>query len=144
MTKNEIKVPDVRTGGVYALINTDSKKIYIGESEDIRSRAKAHINLLKAGKHTNSKLQYDYNNGEKFEFAVLIEIPGGCSTEKRLCAEDYYIECCRMRKIKLYNNESDKNTKDGFFILASRNDNALNGIIKEYKIHENRLLTNTR
>lgn len=143
MTKQNIEVPDVKVGGVYALINTDKNKIYIGESNNIRSRAKAHINLLKAGKHINKGLQQDYNNGENFDFVVLQVIPGAFNSEKRLCIEDYYIECCRIQKIELYNN-NDKNTKESFFILASRNDNTLNDIIKKYRIHENRLLTNTR
>ncbi len=128
--KEEISIPDIKTGGVYALINRNTGRMYIGETEDIRRRCKAHINLLKSGKHNNSELQNDYNNNYPFEIIVLSEITGRCNSEKRLCAEDYYIECFRRRGIKLYNSENDKNTKESFFILASRNDASINNVIK--------------
>ena len=60
--KEEISIPDIKTGGVYALINRNTGRMYIGETEDIRRRCKAHINLLKSGKHNNSELQNDYND----------------------------------------------------------------------------------
>lgn len=128
--QKEIELPEeIDICGVYAIINRDNKRMYIGESSDMRKRIKAHVNLLKSGKHTCKDMQEDYNNGSRLEITELLEIPGKWNSEKRLCAEDYFIECFRHRGISLYNNDHE-NTKDGFFILASRNDSKINSVIK--------------
>ena len=141
---NAITHPENKSGGIYAIINKDKRKIYIGETKNIRHRSKAHINLLKSGKHTCKELQEDYNNNSNIEIIELLEIPGEWNTEARFCVEDYYIACLQEKGIELYNNPRDKNCKDNFFILACRADKSITNIIKEIGIHENRPLTYTR
>lgn len=128
---NTISHPENKNGGIYAIINRDNGKIYIGETQDIRHRAKAHINLLKSGKHTCKELQEDYDNNSNIEIIEVLEIPGKWSAEERLCAEDYYIACLQEKGIELYNNPRDKNCKDNFFILACRTDRKVANLIKE-------------
>lgn len=142
MGSNLISCVEDRSGGVYAIVNCDKQKIYIGESQDMRLRSQAHINLLKSGKHSCKDLQQDYNNGDKIEIIKIVDIPGKWNTEKRLCAEDYYITCFREKGVELYNNPRDKKCKDNFFILACRNDKTVVNLFN--KIHKNRTLTKTR
>ena len=133
--RNDIIYPENTSGGVYAIINKETGKVYIGESWNLKKRAKAHINLLKSGKHYCKELQNDYNNNCVFEIVELLEIPGQFKSEERLRAEDYYISCLRHINVPLYNSEKDKNCKDNFFILSCRIDKKINNIIK---------ITNTR
>lgn len=87
--QKEIELPEeIDICGVYAIINRDNKRMYIGESSDMRKRIKAHVNLLKSGNHTCKDMQEDYNNGSRLEITELLEIPGKWNSEKRLCAED--------------------------------------------------------
>lgn len=37
-----------RNGGIYAIINKDNGRVYIGETGDLRGRTKAHVNMLKS------------------------------------------------------------------------------------------------
>lgn len=132
---NIIVYPENKNGGIYAIINKDNGKVYIGETQNIRHRSKAHISLLKSGKHTCKALQEDYDSDSKIEIIEMLEIPGKWSADKRLCAEDYYIACLQEKGVELYNNPRDKNCKDNFFILACRTDKAIETIVKVANIH---------
>lgn len=68
---NFVTYPETKEAGVYAIVNKTRKKVYIGESQNIRSRAKAHINLLKSGKHYCEELQKDYDNNHKMEIVEV-------------------------------------------------------------------------
>ena len=76
--KKNIVYPENRNGGIYAIINKDNGRIYIGQTENLRKRAKAHVNLLKAGNHYCKDLQEDYDNNFNFKIEIieLLEIPG--------------------------------------------------------------------
>lgn len=69
--KKNIVYPENRNGGIYAIINKDNGRIYIGETENLRKRAKAHVNLLKAGNHYCKDLQEDYDNNFKKELKTI-------------------------------------------------------------------------
>jgi group I intron endonuclease len=128
--KKNIVYPENRNGGIYAIINKDNGRIYIGETENLRKRAKAHVNLLKAGNHYCKDLQEDYDNNFKIEIIELLEIPGQCKIEERFCAEDYYIACLQQKGVNLYNSTRDKNCKENFFVLSCRIDKRITDIIK--------------
>lgn len=130
---NVISYPENKNGGIYAIINRDNGKIYIGEAQNMRHRAKSHINLLTARKHACKELQEDYDNNSNIEIIEVLEIPGKWNREERLCAEDYYIACLQEKGIELYNNPRDKNCKDNFFILSCRTDVRVLKLIKEIK-----------
>lgn len=47
--------------GIYCIINTVNKKCYVGQSNNVYRRRKQHFSALKAGKHENWVMQFDYN-----------------------------------------------------------------------------------
>lgn len=61
--------------GVYAIVNVDNHKVYIGSSRNVKSRLYNHSYLLKIGKHQNKEMQFDYNNGDAFECKVISKVP---------------------------------------------------------------------
>lgn len=65
---------DLSRKGVYKIVNTKNKKIYIGSTTDsFKRRLRTHINKLRINKHPNSHLQSSWNKyGEDvFEFQIL-------------------------------------------------------------------------
>lgn len=64
-----------KTPGIYAIINLESNKMYIGSSSNIEKRFKAHQASLKAGNHYNKDLQTDYNSGATFQFKIIKKLP---------------------------------------------------------------------
>lgn len=60
---------------VYAIQHNVTKKIYIGSSHDVDTRYKSHIWALRAGKHSVSDMQEDYDeHGEDYSVFILDEI----------------------------------------------------------------------
>jgi len=85
------KAEELKTG-VYKIINKVTGKVYIGMSEsDINTRLYSHESCLKYNRHTNKRLQYDYNKygAENFEFIIIELIPRGTELHT---AEHEYIE----------------------------------------------------
>jgi len=64
---------DIKTSGVYMIINTINNKKYIGSTKNIYLRKSSHLHFLKRGTHQNSNLQNDFNLFGKrvFEFRLL-------------------------------------------------------------------------
>lgn len=59
---------------VYAIQNKVNKKLYIGVSENPQSRLKAHLTLLRGGKHSVEDMQDDFNKyGDVFDIFILEE-----------------------------------------------------------------------
>ena len=60
---------------VYALQHNRTKKIYIGSSIDPAARFRAHMSLLRNGKHRIEDLQADYDKyGADFSLFILAEV----------------------------------------------------------------------
>ena len=59
--------------GIYALWFEKSSMVYIGQSTNIEQRYKEHISSLKNNKHTNYKVQNEYNKYGIFELVVIQE-----------------------------------------------------------------------
>lgn len=60
--------------GIYCIKNLINNKIYIGKTNDLQSRWKNHLFVLRANTHSNKHLQTAFNKyGESnFEFIVLL------------------------------------------------------------------------
>jgi group I intron endonuclease len=97
------KIPEYKGIGIYAIINTDNKKVYIGSSCKIRTRALAHSGNLKNGTHSCKQLNIDYKNGNNFVFIILEKLP---SNESLLIHEYIYMLLFRDLGFNLYNRES--------------------------------------
>jgi group I intron endonuclease len=93
------------TSGVYAIVNKENGKRYIGSSTCIERRWKEHRRNLRYNKHHSSYLQNAWNKyGEhNFDFVVIQE----CSIESLLIYEQFYLDeevppeynCCLIAKI---------------------------------------------
>lgn len=64
-----------KVSGTYALINIENGKIYVGQSQNIFNRYKAHLSLLIRGVHKNKHLQSAWNlyGSTSFKFFLLKE-----------------------------------------------------------------------
>lgn len=62
--------------GIYKITNKINGKVYIGESFDIESRWRQHINELNNNTHHSYKLQHDWNKYGKdgFKFEIIKDI----------------------------------------------------------------------
>lgn len=73
--------------GIYAIINTVNKRVYVGQSKDINGRIRQHIRTLKNETHKNIRLQRAFNKyGAKSFKAVTLEI----SNEENLYERENY------------------------------------------------------
>ena len=60
--------------GVYAILNTNKNKIYIGSSRNIKGRLVNHKSLLAHGKGKIAEMQDNYNLGDKFIAYVITPV----------------------------------------------------------------------
>lgn len=94
---------------IYAIRCVNNKKMYIGRTKQIlEERIKAHLTLLRSGKHSNKDMQEDYkkygeDNFEFYELETDVEY-------KDKAKEKFY-----MDMYKTYNNEFGYNTKDSYY-----------------------------
>ena len=68
--------PDLpETHGTYFILNTANRRIYIGETGNLRQRIALHFSSLKSNGHHNSLLQSDWNGygPSAFEYGVLAD-----------------------------------------------------------------------
>jgi len=119
----------VKLAGVYQIINTENKKIYIGESEDIAKRWTDHITQLVNGSHYNLKLQNDFNKYgiSNFKFDVLELI----QSDKKTKYDNFYVLKIKLLArehfyIKKYNTIDDGyNIEDSLINVIINNKNIL-------------------
>lgn len=70
--------------GIYALVNKETGKRYIGQSIDLRKRKATHFWELKKGRHKNTHLQRAWDKGARFDFIVIEECaPGKCNEREK-------------------------------------------------------------
>jgi len=75
--------------GVYIIRNLITGEVYVGSSKNLEHRRRTHFNLLKAGRHTNKKLQTAFlKYGEE---AFLFETVLFCLPEERFLKEELLI-----------------------------------------------------
>lgn len=88
--------------GVYAIINIETNKVYIGSTVDFKGRWVYHKSRLRHDKHDNSYLQHSWNKyGEDaFEFGVLEYLD---NLDNLHLAEQLWMDKYREEGIGLYN-----------------------------------------
>lgn len=65
---------------IYAIKNIDTGKSYIGSTVNFVVRKRAHLSLLRSGKHHSIKLQraWEKHGEHAFAFLVIKEVPSAC------------------------------------------------------------------
>lgn len=76
--------------GIYVIRNTQNKKVYIGQSVDLKKRKRVHLQQLKDGIHYNSHLQNSYNKYGSTNFTF--EVVDLCEKELLNEREEYWIK----------------------------------------------------
>lgn len=98
--KDLFKIPNYSGCGVYAIVNAEDFKCYVGISRNISKRAKSHLQALKSGKHPNLNLQKDANKNLRF---VILHRFDDISKEHLKIAEKVYMICMMRNDFGLYN-----------------------------------------
>lgn len=87
--------------GVYAIVNLENGKHYIGQSARVAFRCQQHEYYLRMGKHSNPALQASWNTHDAVAFAfVHIETVDKQQLDDR---ETYWLAQCKERGLNLYN-----------------------------------------
>jgi len=60
--------------GVYAIVNTNNNKIYIGSAKNIRKRLESHKSRFLRNKNGAKEMQEDFNNGDNFISFVVAPV----------------------------------------------------------------------
>lgn len=60
--------------GVYAIVNIDKQRVYIGSTKNILHRLKTHKSQLKHGKSIIKQMQKDYDCGDNFAAYVVTPV----------------------------------------------------------------------
>lgn len=76
---------------IYRIINIRTKKSYIGNTKNLRTRLAEHIYTLKNNKHYNIQLQTDFNLGDEFQIEVLVVLKRDDNRKKRNALEAYFV-----------------------------------------------------
>jgi len=58
--------------GIYSIINTKSKKKYIGKSRNMKKRLISHLSMLERNQHHSKRLQDDFNISGSSVFKITI------------------------------------------------------------------------
>ena len=85
------KTKDYFGGGIYAIINKNNGKMYIGSSNDISARVKQH-ELSFGNMKCNGKIERDILAGDKFYSEILEKIELPCTLGYLLDKEMEYIK----------------------------------------------------
>jgi group I intron endonuclease len=74
-----------KISGIYQIVNTKTKRSYIGATKNFVRRVSVHMSILKNGTHSSSLMQKDFDKyGEdSFIFGLLIE----CTKEELVSKE---------------------------------------------------------
>lgn len=110
MKRHIFKIPDYTGGGVYAILNIEDRKAYIGQSSNIKKRADQHEKALMNGTHQNKGLNLD--RGKKLKFIILKKID---DHDFRRILECVCIHSFLSHKVKLYNTQPKRVMHDKKF-----------------------------
>jgi group I intron endonuclease len=108
------KTKDLKGSGVYRITNTETGKIYIGSSVNLRKRCYEHFRLLGLNKHHCTHLQNSFNTYgiDKFIVETIEQVDiEGLNLEERdkklLAREQYWLDATKCYKSDIgYNSSS--------------------------------------
>lgn len=144
VNKKHFKIPNYSGAGIYAIVNMDSRKFYVGGTKNIRRRATAHNQALNAGKHQNSKLQQDISNN--LSFIILHKLDCDVDTIFLRALEKIYMFHILSCGYRLYNIQPKDSMKCGSLenlsysvvcdleILFNIHDNFKNAILSNFDV----------
>jgi group I intron endonuclease len=84
--------------GIYRIVNTVSKKAYVGQSVRVKKRVAEHFRLLRLGKHQNVHLQrsFDKHGADAFVWELEVECEDAADLDTLentfLCGEAWFNE----------------------------------------------------
>ena len=140
MEKYCFEIPENTKAGIYMLFNMNNKKVYIGQTTNFQRRAMHHCYQLLNNDHVNKKVQSDFNNGMEFCFVILEEAKEDCTKEELRILELQYIYTFHSKSMKLYNQESMKQTKDLlFYEMVRQEQDRIQGKLRESKLNPKRV-----
>ncbi len=122
--KNEYK-SNHRPMGIFQIRNIANDKVFIGSSTDIPGILNRHQFALKAGVHTNKRLQAEWNEfGEdKFIFEVLDEIQPVDSPEYDARKDLVFFEDLWLERLEPYGergyNEKKKSKEERLRMISA-------------------------
>lgn len=93
-------------GGIYAIINIRTSKVYVGSSNNLKIRTNDHIRRLTYNKHDNKHLQNSWNLDKEYFTVQCLQI---CENEdRRLELEGLWIEHFNSHN-RAYGYNKDRN-----------------------------------
>ena len=95
----------IKLVGIYCITCIPTNKKYIGSSIDMMIRWNSHLVSLLINKHSNKKLQTDFNKYglTNFNFTVLVLAEKNITKQKLLILEQLEIDS--IHRMNLYNNK---------------------------------------
>lgn len=96
--------------GVYAILNIEKLKVYIGESCNATLRIRKHKSMLRGNYHFCESLQKDWNESTEKSFIFqFIDCNSSYSEKDRIEKEKYWIDYYKKNtKFDVYNTRSEK------------------------------------
>lgn len=115
--------------GIYLILNKANGKLYLGQSQDIRTRWKNHKKMLNGNRHSNKHLQRAWNKygAKAFQFKILER----CAVDELDTREQHYLDVY-MPKGMCYNSSPSANTTRGIKHTEEARRNMSKGAIKRF------------
>ena len=92
-----------KVSGIYKIINKVNGKYYVGSSNDIIDRWRAHRRELRYGNHVNDHLQKSWNKYGKQSFDFIIVETTEPKREMLISTEQTYLNIAKLNKDGCYN-----------------------------------------
>jgi len=111
----------VKGAGIYAIINNENLKVYVGSTVNFRKRWATHKSELSKGKHHSAHLQRAFDkNPNAFSLEVLQEIPNA-DKETLLKAEQFWMDFYKCNdRTSGYNTCPDARSCQGIKLTPER------------------------
>lgn len=95
---------------MYAIQHNVTKRVYVGSSSNLKERLKAHMRMLRGGRHIQNLMQEEYDRyGEDYTFYLLHE--GDMNKREMLEIEYLYMTVFKSRDPRFGYNLKEE-TKD--------------------------------
>lgn len=88
---------------IYAIMNRKKMTVYVGQTTNLKNRAKQHDEQLYKGNHVNKELQLSAKQGETLDFITLLRLPTGTSEDELKLLEKLFMFDFLNAGFTLYN-----------------------------------------